>query len=94
MAALIIATQIIFLFHYLKSKRISNCIINFDKVISKNNPDKIFKVAGLVEDGESWKAFFITCLPVVQQGRKTGGRGLRNQSGNQKFFVSVGKCLR
>ena len=93
-AALIIATQIKFLFHYMKSKWISNCIINVDKVISENDPDKMFKVAGLAEGGESWKAFFITCQPVVQQVRKTGGGGLQDQSGNQRFFVSVGKCLR
>ena len=63
-------------------------------MISENNPDKMFKVAGLAEGGESWKAFFITCQPVMQQVRKTGRGGLQDQSGNQRFFDSVGKCLR
>ena len=28
-------------------------------MVSENNPDKIFKVAGLVEGEEGWKTFFI-----------------------------------
>ena len=59
MAALIIAKQIIFIFHYMKNKWINNCIKNFDKMVSENNADKIFKVAGLAEGGEGWETFFI-----------------------------------
>ena len=28
-------------------------------MVSENNPDKTFKKAGLAEDGEGWKTFFI-----------------------------------
>ena len=61
-------------------------------MISENNPDKMFKVAGLAEGGESWKAFFITCLPVVQQGRKTGGGGGRINLKTRDFLFLWGSA--
>ena len=60
---------------------------------SENNPDKIFKVAGLAKGGESWKAFFSNMSTSRAARKENWGREVAQSIQKPEIFCFCGEVL-